>query len=414
MEAFHEYLVKHRITSPKQIDFYMTWVRMFLNFSGKHPGDGFENADIDRFLKHESRRREKWQVKQAKNAIETYRLWKNRQVAQGHFKKLNTKAQWKAVAEDMHKVMRLRHLALRTEQAYIQWVRKFYDYLEGMPPGSLNSTHVKDYMTHLAVETKVSASTQNQAFNALLFLFRYILDKPIEDIRDAVRAKRRKRLPVILTRDEIDQIFNHMKGAPLLMVQLLYGGGLRRNELFKLRVKDLDFKRGVVVIREGKGDKDRETVLPVTITPLLEAHLSTVRELFEKDRANDVNGVEMPSALERKMPNAGKEWPWFWVFPSRNLSPDPRTGIIRRHHAHPTILQKHIKTAAQRSNIHKRVTVHTFRHSFATHLVEDGTDIRTVQELLGHRHLETTMIYTHVAATNKLGIVSPLDKKTEK
>ncbi len=264
-------------------------------------------------------------------------------------------------------------------------------------------------MTYLAVERKASVSTQNQAFNAILFLFRHVMDKKIDDISDAVRAKRNRRLPVVLTKTEIGRLFDQMSGINLLMAKVVYGCGLRLRECLRLRVKDIDFERDAVTIRSGKGDKDRETVLPESIKEKLREQLKKSRKIFENDRRKNVPAVQMPYAFERKSPNAGKEWAWFWVFPSARLSIDPQTKIVRRHHIFRSSLQKVIKQAGIKANITKRLTVHTLRHSFATHLLESGHDIRTIQDLLGHTDLNTTMIYTHVARKNRLGVKSPLD-----
>jgi integron integrase len=239
---------------------------------------------------------------------------------------------------------------------------------------------VKDFMTYLAVERDVSVSTQNQAFNAILFLFRHILEKSIDNIGEAIRAK------------------------------VIYGCGLRLQECLQLRVKDIDFERNTLTIRQSKGDKDRQTILPESKKKLSD-HLEKVRAIHEKDRKNNIPGVQIPNALERKYPNAGKEWGWFWAFPSYTLSIDPITKIVRRHHIYHGNLHKHIKEAGLRAKIAKRVTVHTLRHGFATHLLESGYDIRTIQELLGHNDLRTTMVYTHVATINRLGVKSPLDWK---
>jgi integron integrase len=282
--------------------------------------------------------------------------------------------------------------------------------MKGRSPYSLESRDVKDFMTHLAVERKVAISTQNQAFNAILFLFRYILDKKIDDISDTVRAKRNRRLPVVLTKLEIGRLFNEMSGLYLLMAKVIYGCGLRLRECLQLRVKDIDFERNAVIIRSGKGDKDRETVLPESIKKYLFEHLERARKIYEKDRKDDAPGVQLPNAFEHKSPNAGKEWPWFWVFPSNTLSVDPLTKIVRRHHVYPGNLQSEIKKAGTKAKIAKRINVHTLRHSFATHLLEKGVDIRTIQDLLGHSDVNTTMIYTHVINKNKLGVVSPLDQ----
>jgi len=414
MEDFREYLLKSRAANTKTAPFYLHWVTQFFNHCRKHPEDDFTQEEQASFLTYKARLLKPWQLEQASEAIEVYRLWKNRQGNKNKLIRLDTNQQWKVVGEEMTRMMRLKHMSRRTEQAYLGWVRRFYRFAKGDPPETLESSHVKDFLTHLAVERKVGASTQNQAFNALLFLFRHVLDKSIEDLGPVIRAKRMKRLPVVLTQTEVEALIGQMSGVTQLMAKIIYGGGLRHKECLQLRVKDLDLERRTIVIRRGKGDKDRETVLPGSIFPELKSHLDSIRSLYEKDREINHPGVALPGALERKYPNAGKEWAWFWVFPSYKLSADPRSGLIRRHHAHSTTLQKHVKKAALKAKIYKRVTVHTLRHCFATHLVEQGCDIRTVQDLLGHKKLETTMVYTHVARTNRLGIVSPLDKKSEK
>jgi integron integrase len=283
--------------------------------------------------------------------------------------------------------------------------------MKGRSPYSLESRDVKDFMTYLAVERDVSVSTQNQAFNAILFLFRHILEKSIDNIGEAIRAKRTRRLPVVLSKKELENLLSHLSGINLLMAKVIYGCGLRLQECLQLRVKDIDFERSTITIRQSKGDKDRETVLPESIKKELGDYLEKVRAIHEKDRINNLPGVQIPNALERKYPNAGKEWGWFWAFPSYKLSIDPITKIIRRHHIYHGNLHRQIKEAGIRARIAKRVTVHTLRHSFATHLLESGYDIRTIQELLGHNDLRTTMVYTHVATTNRLGVKSPLDQK---
>lgn len=266
------------------------------------------------------------------------------------------------------------------------------------------------FLTHLAVERKVAKSTQNVAFNAILFFFRRVLDKDIGALWQAVRAKRKQRLPVVLTPEEVQQVFDQMRDIHLLMIRLIYAGGLRLNEAVRLRVKDLDFQRGCLILRAAKGDKDRETLFPESLQKNLREHLETIRPLYDGDRVAGVEGVHMPDALARKYPNASKEWGWFWVFPSKQLSVDPRSALVRRHHIHAQRLQRAVKKAAGAAGIAKGVKIHTFRHSFATHLVENGCDIRTVQDLLGHANLQTTMIYTHVARHNKLGVRSPLER----
>jgi integron integrase len=411
MEQFKSYLITSKLTDEKKAGFYLSWITRFFEFCNKNPEDSVTQEEIERFLRYLSRNREDWQVKQASEAIQPYQYYKERKKTEKIKESLELNAQWKLIAESMHKILRLMHRSYRTEQAYIGWVRRFYLFMKGRSPYSLESKDVKDFMTYLAVERDVSVSTQNQAFNAILFLFRHILKKSIDNIGEAIRAKRTRRLPVVLSKKELENLLSHLSGINLLMAKVIYGCGLRLQECLQLRVKDIDFERSTITIRQSKGDKDRETVLPESIKKELGDYLEKVRAIHEKDRINNLPGVQIPNALERKYPNAGKEWGWFWAFPSYKLSIDPITKIIRRHHIYHGNLHRQIKEAGIRARIAKRVTVHTLRHSFATHLLESGYDIRTIQELLGHNDLRTTMVYTHVATTNRLGVKSPLDQK---
>jgi integron integrase len=385
------------------------WVSEFYRYCSKDPGDAVTQEVVEKYLAYLAKRKEDWQVRQASDAIQLYLFFKKRDNNEFCREKGDGKAQWKTVAEEMRQALRLRHRASRTEEAYLSWLRKYYIFLNGKAPYSTDSSHVKDFMTYLAVEKSVAASTQNQAFNALLFLYRYVLDKPIDGISDAIRAYKPKRLPVVLTKKEVNRLFACLSGTDLLMAKVMYGTGLRLSECLQLRVQDIDFGRDVVIVRMGKGDKDRVTIFPEILKPALRKHLEKVRAIHERDRKNEFPGVQLPHALERKYPNAGKEWIWFWVFPADKISMDPKTHIVRRHHCYKGSLNKAIRQARERANIPKRVTAHTMRHSFATHLLEDGYDIRTIQELLGHSDVRTTMIYTHVANMNKLGVKSPLD-----
>jgi integron integrase len=268
---------------------------------------------------------------------------------------------------------------------------------------------IEAFLSHLAVDLKVSASTQNQAFNALLFLYKEVLKKELGDSIDSIRAKKPKRLPTVMTKDETMKVIGAIPADHQLMVKIIYGGGLRLMECLRLRVKDIDFENNQILVRDAKGMKDRVTVLPDTLKPLLKEHLKRVKVMHQNDVVKGYGRVYLPYALERKYPNASLEWGWQYVFPAKSLSKDPRTGEVRRHHIHENSLQKAVKTAVRLVGITKPVNVHTFRHSFATHLLEANYDIRTVQELLGHNDVSTTMIYTHVLNKPGVSVKSPLD-----
>jgi len=305
---------------------------------------------------------------------------------------------------------RRRHYSLRTEQSYVAWVRRFILFHGKRHPKEMGAPEVVAFLSDLAVRGRVAAATQNQALSSLLFLYRYVLDRELEGLDAAVRARAGRALPVVLTRDEVRSVLAHLHGTRRLQATLLYGAGLRLMECLRLRVKDLDFARSQLTIRQGKGRRDRMTTLPRRLRGPLERHLVQVRRLHERDLEQGYGEVLLPDALGRKHPTAAREWLWQWVFPAARLAPDPRSGRRTRHHQHPTVLQRAVKRAAERASIPKRVTCHSFRHSFATHLLEDGADIRTVQELLGHRDLRTTMVYTHVVDRGPLGVSSPADR----
>lgn len=304
---------------------------------------------------------------------------------------------------------RVRHYSHRTEDAYHDWARRFILFHGKRHPETMAEAEVNTFLTHLAVEGHVAASTQNQALAALLFLYEHVLDRPLDRIEGVIRANRPKRLPVVLTKAEVRAIHNKLEGTYLLIGRLLYGSGLRLLESLRLRVKDLDFERNELTVREGKGNKDRVTMLPESVQPGLVAHLERVRKLHERDLAEGYGSVYLPNALDRKLPGAAKQWKWQYVFPSSTRSVDPRSGEVRRHHAHEGSVSRAITLAVRQSGIDKRATSHSFRHSFATHLLEAGYDIRTVQELLGHSDVATTMIYTHVLNKGGKGVKSPLD-----
>jgi integron integrase len=310
---------------------------------------------------------------------------------------------------DLVVAMRRKGLLWRTEQAYRSWAERFAAFLRPRSPYAADTADVGRFLSELAVSQRASPSTQRQALNALVFLVQEALRRKLEPIEFA-RARPKRRMPVVLSREECDGLFAQMEGTARLMAELAYGAGLRLMELLRLRVQDLDLARGRLIVRAGKGDKDRVTVLPQRLNPALVSHLDRLRRLHAEDRAAKLPGVWLPEGLARKYQNAGEAWEWQWVFPSRETSVDPVTGARRRHHVVDTTFQATIKRAARAAGIDKRVTPHVLRHSFATHLLESGTDIRTVQELLGHESVDTTQIYTHVMQRPGLGVRSPLDR----
>ncbi|WP_299980445.1 integron integrase [Desulfobacula sp.] len=311
--------------------------------------------------------------------------------------------------DQVREVMRYHHYAIRTEQTYTKWILDYIRFNGTRHPQEMGKPEIERFLSHLAVNRNVAASTQNQALNAILFLYKFVLDMPLNDYIDAIRSKKQKRLPTVLNLSEVSQLFQHISGTHELMAKLLYGAGLRLMECIRLRVKDIDFENHHIIVRDGKSEKDRATVLPKTLQEDLRFHLKGVQKLFEQELAEGRADVYLPQALAKKYPGAGKSLIWQWVFPAKNRSKDPRTQKVRRHHAHETGLQKAVANAAKKAGIHKRVSPHTLRHSFATHMLEAGKDIRRVQELLGHADVRTTMIYTHVMSVNFETLGSPLD-----
>ena len=305
--------------------------------------------------------------------------------------------------------IRTKHYSRRTEQTYKEWIKRFILFHDKRHPKDMGPEEIQAFITHLAVEKNVSASTQNQALSAILFLYRQVLQKEIQVPTDFIRAEKSKTLPVVLTHQEAMLVISKMSGPPQLMAKLLYGSGLRLMECMRLRVKDIDFGNRQVLVRDGKGEDDRSTILPASLIPDLRRQIETVERIHQTDLGDGFGEVWLPYALARKYPNASRETAWQYLFPALALSVDPDTKKTMRHHADPSLLQKAVRAAALQSGIQKNVSPHTFRHSFATHLLQNGYDIRTIQELLGHKDVKTTMIYTHVLQRGGLAVKSPLD-----
>jgi integron integrase len=305
--------------------------------------------------------------------------------------------------------IRTKHYSIRTEEAYVQWIRRFILFHNKRHPKDMGAKEVGQFLSDLAVTRQVAASTQNQALSAILFLYQEVLRQDIGWLDEVVRAKKPRKLPVVLTQEEVKAVLCGLSGTAWLMASLLYGSGLRLMECLRLRVKDVDFAYNQVVVRDGKGDKDRVTVLPLNVKVPLQRHLQDVEKLHARDLEEGFGRVYLPYALERKYQNANREWAWQYIFPAATRSIDPRSGIARRHHVSKLVLQRAVKAAIRKAGIAKAASCHTFRHSFATHLLEAGYDIRTVQELLGHQDVNTTMIYTHVLNRGGRGVRSPGD-----
>jgi len=404
IEEYKEILKnKYKIQIVK-IPHFVRWVSSF--YSELDSLDNYSKSK-ELYLEKLSIQSKGWQVDQADKAISLYHSMylRHKNTILGNPENMTAIDLFLELRDEL----RLQNKSLQTEKTYLNWTKRFVKYTENKSPAALDQNDLKDYLTYLSVRENVSKSTQRQAFNALLFLFRFVLNKEIDNLDSVVSSSKNRRLPVVLSPIEVKQIIEDMEYPYDLMAKLIYGGGLRISECLDLRIKDIDFDHSLLTVRSGKGDKDRQTILSTQLLPQLQEHIQSAIRIFELDRKEDQPGVMLPNALVRKYPLAGKEWGWFWLFPSHRLSIDPRTQIVRRHHMFPSSLQRAFKNSLRHSGITKNASVHTLRHSFATHLVENGYDIRTIQDLLGHTDVSTTMIYTHIAKKNKLGVKSPLD-----
>lgn len=318
----------------------------------------------------------------------------------------------KKLLDQYRDAIRLKHYSFRTEETYVLRVREYILFHNKRHPKEMGVPEINQYLSYLVSEKSISASTQNQALSAVLFLYRYVLQMELDETKlNQSRPKKSKTAPTVLSKDEAKRVISKLTGVYQIIAQIMYGGGLRVMETLRLRVKDIDFANHQIIVRDGKGENDRVTILPDAVIDYLRLHLRHVKLTHEKDISEGFGAVHLPYALERKYPKANREWAWQYVFPSSGLSKETRTGITRRHHLHETAIQKAVKEAARVAKVNKHVTPHTFRHSFATHLLQNGYDIRTVQELLGHKDVKTTMIYTHVLQRGGLAVRSPLDEK---
>jgi integron integrase len=435
-EAYRACAEENRVP-PDRSPFYVNWAKTFANFIPEKSLKERTRKDIEAFLADLAKRSgiADWRVRQAKQALRIlYEKFLPDYVPEKHTRiasvgkhpvqKPVAKAdgfrdrvipgelerRFSDLVEAVKTKIRSRHYSYRTETSYLDWVRRFIAFHGYANPGGLNApAAVKSYLDYLAVEREVTASTQNQALNALVFFYGEVLQKPIGEIEEFARAKRPRRLPEVMTRDEVQRLLSRMSGITGLMAGLMYGSGIRLMECVRLRVKDIDFTRHQIMVRDGKGQKDRVTMLPERFAAPLQEHLPRVKVTYEQDLAQGTADVYIWPALARKYPNMGKEWIWQYMFPAKTLSVDPRSGKVRRHHINETLVQKAVKEAAAGAAINKRISCHPLRHSFATHLLEAGYDIRTVQELLGHANVITTMIYTHVLKRPGLSVKSPAD-----
>lgn len=433
--TLYEAVLKKRAVPAFSHAEYKKWLRYYLDFCGKYPLPDSKSERVKQFInKLRDKKQTSQQQKQAAHAVslffeiqtkkdvsssprteprlasspkpsprQPWRLWED------GYAVTSESSEWDKVISDLAAEIKTRHYSRKTLKAYALWGRQFQKFLRNKPPLDLSSTDVKEYLTYLAVKCHVAASTQNQAFNALLFLFRHILKKDFGDHRDVPRAKRSRYIPVVLSRREIEAVLKHLEYPYDLVVKLLYGCGLRLFECLQLRVKDFNFDAEILTIH-GKGKKDRTVPIPRTIVPELTAQLEALSKLHDKDLAAAYTGVFLDDQLEKKYPSAAKDFIWQWLFPQKTLTPIPGTKELRRYHLHETHVQRALYEAVRRARLTKRVSSHTFRHSFATHLLQANYDIRTIQELLGHSDVKTTMIYTHCVPSRTVKEAkSPLD-----
>jgi len=399
--GYTNYLKDQNSIPEKKIPFYVAWVRSYLEFLGEREHSA---KYLMLHISQLERKLPEWQVGQAVEAINLYLINDRREGDQD----LGEHTDWSDLAKRFSDKLQTMRRARATVRSYLFWLHRFRSFI-GKDVPSLTPEDFEKYITHLAVKESVSFSTQNQAYNSLLFLYRFVLKQNMSQIKLPVKSQVPSKLPVVLTTQEIKRIFSYMEEDYRLMARLIYGAGLRLNECMSLRIKDIDLKKKVLHIQNGKGNKDRFTIIPETLVDDIRKEMEKSGTVFKQDRDENKPGVWLPDRIFKKYPSADKEWSWFWLFPSTRFIVDDLFKRKCRYYRHPSGLQREFKGALEKCGIPKRATIHTLRHSFATHLIEQGYDIRTVQELLGHEDVNTTMIYTHVAQRRSLGVISPLD-----
>ena len=425
---FADWLKSKRLAREERIPHLLLWLQRFLRFKQSRPSERWQDS-LQAFLDDlDSGRTPDWQLRQTANVVGLFygQFMKTTREEGGEPTKSARSSGGLAslptpesaasfdpsqAFSEMKRLLDLRHYSHRTERSYLGWIRRYLRYLRQTRAGAVPVPEdARSFLSLLVTREQVSASTQNQAFNALLFFHRFVLDADLGDMSATLRAKRGRKLPVVLSVDEVRAVLAHLTGTRRLMLELIYGSGLRLGELVRLRVKDIDFNAGTITVRSGKGDADRMTLLPQRLREPLEVHLRKIRALHQRDLASGAGNAPLPDALHRKYPQAGREWAWQYVFPSARIAVDPATKSIHRWHAAETTVQRAMKAAVRKAGLSKPASVHTLRHSFATHLLQKGVDIRRIQDLLGHRSVETTMIYTHVLPSIARDLRSPLDE----
>ena len=410
MNNFKQFLETSNDVKPDHIQYYIYWISKFMEFCNENELKLLLDYKEDFLVKLDGKH-EEWQIELANNAVIHYFSYiDNRNKNNKSINYYDNNEKCCKTCEEMQKKIRLRNMSQNTEKIYLKWVERFFEFLNGKSLNKITSDDVINYIQQLAEKEKVSISTQNQAYNAIIFLYNNVLNIAVDrNISKAIRTKGKQNLPLVMSKNECLKVLDQLTGIYKLMVQVVYGGGLRLSECTRLRIKDIDLERNVVIVDNEKGDKSRETLLPQSLINDLRIHLLEVKEKFDEDRSKNISGVYLPDSLKGKCPNAGKDWKYQWLFPSNGLLVDPHTGAVRRYHINPTTLQKKVKKAVSIAEINELISIQTFRHSFAVHLLEAGYALNVIQELLGHSNIQTTMVYTHIMKTNKLNVRSPLD-----